>query len=74
MLHVGGRTSTFRNGFCMTTGGEALDLSLGTLVLGVRGNADLPYLHLIVVSTHIASLTDARLGGRQLLGMRTCWR
>lgn len=69
-LTVSGKTYTFRNGFCEQSkaAGTALDLTLGTIVNGVKGNAGKPYLSLIVGRNHfIASVGGADYGGKNLL-------
>jgi hypothetical protein len=73
-LNIGGRTYTFRDGFCQQSkaAGSAPELNLGTTVIGVKGNAG---------KTDFSMLIDARLhskfgsgsvfgadyGGRELL-------
>ena len=56
-LTIGGRTYTFRNGFCEVSksSGAAPELNLGTTVIGVKGNAGKADLNLLV---------DARLHSR----------
>ena len=45
-LHISGKTYTFHNGFCQQSkaAGDALQLTLGTTVLGVEDNAGKPPL------------------------------
>ena len=70
-LHVGGKTYTFRHGFCQqsASAGSALQLDLGTVVLGAAGNAGLPDFSMLIAHNHrIASVFHADYGGKRLLG------
>jgi hypothetical protein len=74
-LHIGGRTYTFRNGFCeqSKSAGSKLELNLGTTVIGVKGNAGKPsFSMLILAHLHSAfgsgSVFGADYEGKSLLG------
>jgi hypothetical protein len=70
-LHISGKTYTFRNGFCQQSksAGSALQLDLGTTVLGVKGNAGKPDFSMLIAHVHaVASVFHADYGGRQILG------
>jgi hypothetical protein len=75
-IRIGGRSYTFRNGFCLhsKSNGAAPQLDLGTVVVGVKGNAgkadfsmliDARLLHSTVGS---GSVFHADYGGRRILG------
>lgn len=69
-LKISGRSYTFKNGFCMTSGSTSFMLQMGTLVvLDHAHNAGLPHLNLIGAG-HTADLT-AISGGRSLVGGMT---
>ncbi len=70
-LDLSGRTYTFRDGFCMkskSTG--ALQLDLGTNVVGVKGNAGKPDFTMLITKFHTAygsgSVFGADYGGKDL--------
>jgi len=70
-LHLGGKTYTFRNGFCQQSksAGSALILDLGTIVSGVKGNAGQADFSMLIGSVHsLASVLGADYGGKDLLG------
>ncbi|HST14383.1 MAG TPA: hypothetical protein VLJ44_05980 [Gaiellaceae bacterium] len=70
ILRVGGKTYTFRHGFCQKSkmAGTALELTLGTTVLGDdKRNAGQPSFDITVAKTHAASIGFAYYGGRDLL-------
>jgi len=70
-LTVSGKTYTFRNGFCKQSkqAGAALELNLGTIVTGVKGNAGKSYFSLTVATNHsISAVGGADYGGKDLLG------
>lgn len=74
-LHIGGKTYTFRNGFCQASksAGAALELNLGTSVIGVKDNAGkADFSMLIAAHLHSAygsgSVFHAHYGGKSLLG------
>ena len=70
-LTVSGKTYAFHNGFCeqSKSAGTALELNLGTIVSGGKGNAGKPYFSLTVGRNHfIAALGGADYGGKDLLG------
>jgi hypothetical protein len=70
-LHVGGKTYTFRDGFCRQSksAGAALQLSLGTTVSGVKGNAGRPDFSMLIGKNHsLASVFHASYGGKEILG------
>ena len=70
-LHISGKTYTFRNGFCeqSKSAGAALQLNLGTTVVGVKGNAGKPDFSMLISHVHAAaSVFGANYDGRDLLG------
>jgi opacity protein-like surface antigen len=70
-LHISGKTYTFRNGFCeqSKSAGSALQLNLGTTVLGVKGNAGNPDFSMLIGHVHtVASVFGADYGGKDLIG------
>ena len=70
-LHVGGKTYTFRHGFCRQSkaAGSALQLDLGTVVVGAAGNAGRPDFSMLIAHNHtVASVFHADYGGKRLLG------
>jgi opacity protein-like surface antigen len=70
-LHISGKTYTFHNGFCQQSklAGDALQLTLGTTVLGVEGNAGKPHFSMLIGHVHtVASVFGADYGGKDLLG------
>ncbi|HVU76447.1 MAG TPA: hypothetical protein VHC67_02605 [Gaiellaceae bacterium] len=74
-LRIGGKSYTFRNGFCSQskTSGAAPQLDLGTTVTGVAGNAGKADFHMLVdARIHSAfgsgSVFNADYGGRRILG------
>ena len=74
-VRIGGRSYTFRNGFCeqSKSTGAAPELNLGTTVIGVKGNAGKADLNLLIdARLHSAygsgSVFHADYGGRQILG------
>ncbi|HLX19937.1 MAG TPA: hypothetical protein VKR23_07275 [Gaiellaceae bacterium] len=73
-LTINGKTYTFRNGFCeqSKTAAAALLLNLGTVVVGVKGNAGRPYLSITIGQTRVAAgVSGADYGGKDLLGTAT---
>lgn len=70
ILKVAGKTYNFNKGLCAQSksAGAALELGLGTLVIGARGNAEKPYLNMLIAKSNIASIFEADSGGKQLLG------
>lgn len=69
-LTVSGKTYTFRNGFCeqSKSAASALELNLGTIVTGVKGNAGKPFFSLTVGRNHfVAAVAGADYGGKDLL-------
>ncbi|HST26728.1 MAG TPA: hypothetical protein VLJ76_12140, partial [Gaiellaceae bacterium] len=73
-LHIGGKTYTFRNGFCEQSkvAGAALELNLGTIVTGVKNNAGKSYFTITIGSVHsTAAVGRADYGGKDLLGSAT---
>jgi len=74
-LHISGKTYTFHNGFCQRSkaAGSALELNLGTTVVGVKGNAGKADFSMLI-SAHLhsafgsGSVFGADYGGRALLG------
>lgn len=74
-LHISGTTYTFRNGFCQKSkaAGSALELTLGTVVIGIKDNAGLPNFSMTVVARLHSmygngSVFGADYGGKGLLG------
>jgi hypothetical protein len=74
-LHLSGKTYTFHDGFCerSKSAGSALELSLGTIVIGVKGNAGRPNLNMLIgARLHSAygdgSVFQAYYGGSKILG------
>jgi hypothetical protein len=70
-LQIGGKTYTFRNGFCQQSksAGSTLQLDLGTVVTGVKGNAGQPDFSMLIGQVHsLASVFGADYGGKDLLG------
>jgi hypothetical protein len=70
IVHIAGKSYTFTKGLCMVSksAGAALELDVGTLVEGAKGNAGKPYISFLVASTGIASAFEADYGGKQLFG------
>jgi hypothetical protein len=68
ILHIGGKTYTFRNGFCQKSkaAGTAPELILGTMVLGAKGNAGQPDFSM-TITAHRSGTVDANYGGKDLL-------
>lgn len=68
-LTVGGKTHTFRRGFCEQSkaAATALQLILGTTVLGGKNNAGQPGFDLTIGKNRAASVGYAYYGGRDLL-------
>ena len=74
-LRIGGKSYTFRNGFCehSKSTGAAPELNLGTTVIGVKGNAGKADLSMLIdARLHSpfgsGSVFHADYGGRQILG------
>ena len=74
-LRIGGKSYTFRNGFCehSKSAGAAPELNLGTTVIGVKGNAGKADLSMLIdARLHSpfgsGSVFHADYGGRQILG------
>jgi hypothetical protein len=69
-LRLGGKSYTFRNGFCEQSkaAATALQLTLGTTVLGDHsGNAGQPGFDITIGKNRAASVAYAYYGGRNLL-------
>jgi hypothetical protein len=70
VIVIGGRTYRFDNGLCdrsETLG--ALEVNVGTLVQGARGNAGRPFVSLVIAKSPSESeAVEADFGGRQLFG------
>ena len=66
---LGGKTYTFRKGFCEQSkaAGTALQLTLGTTVLGGKNNVGQPGFDLTISKNRAASVGYAYYGGRDLL-------
>ena len=74
-LRIGGRSYTFRNGFCQhsKSTGASPQLDLGTSVIGVKSNAGKADLSMLIdARLHsplgTGSVFHAHYGGKQLLG------
>jgi hypothetical protein len=70
-LRIRGRTYTFHNGFCEQSkaAGSALELTLGTTVIGASGNAGKPDFDMTIGKNHfVAAVSSADYGGKDLLG------
>ena len=70
-LTIGGHTYHYTHGYCSDSksSGAKLDLDLGTLVTGTKGNAGEPYLAMLIPTAAIdGSVFEADYGGKQLLG------
>jgi hypothetical protein len=71
MLKIAGKSYSFKDGFCeqSKSAGSALQLTLGTVIVGAHGNAGKPDFSMLIAKTHtIASVFEAYSGGKQLLG------
>jgi len=70
VVTIGARTYRFRNGLCdrsASVGG--LELNVGTLVQGAKGNAGEPFVSLLIArSPSESEAFEADTGGRQLFG------
>lgn len=69
-LKIGGKTYTFKDGLCQNSkaAGSALELDLGTLLSGGRGNAGKAYFSMLVDHVRTtASVGGADYGGRDLM-------
>jgi len=69
-LHVGGKTYIFRQGFCeqSKSAGSALELNLGTTVVGAKNNGGKSRFTLVIGHVHsAASVFSAYYGGREVL-------
>lgn len=69
-LHISGKTYTFRNGFCeqSKSAGSALELNLGTTVVGAKGNAGKSDFSLLIGPVRsTAAVFHADNGGREIL-------
>ena len=74
-IRIGGRSYTFRNGFCQhgKSSGASPQLDLGTSVIGVKGNAGKADFNMLIdARLHsplgTGSVFHADYGGKQLLG------
>lgn len=65
-VRLHGHTYTFHDGFCLLSRG-VFELSLGTTVPGLRGNAGKPDVTIEVLKSGTASLYGPDYGGKQLL-------
>jgi hypothetical protein len=70
IVHLHGKSYTFTSGLCVQSkaSGAKLQLSVGTLVAGAKGNAGKPYVSFLIGSHGIASAFEADYGGKQLFG------
>ncbi len=70
ILKVAGKTYSFKDGFCQQSksAGSALSLDLGTVIVGVHGNAGKPDFSMLIAKSGIASVFQADFGGKQILG------
>lgn len=69
-IQIGGHTYRFRNGLCDRSGTVgALEVSVGTLVQGARGDAARPFVSLLIAKSPSSSEAfEAYSGGKQLFG------
>jgi len=70
-LRISGKTYTFQNGFCEQSkaAAAALELNLGTVVVGVKGNAGKPDFSMTIGKNHfVAAVSSVDYGGKDLLG------
>lgn len=69
-LTVSGHTYRYTHGFCSDSksNGAELDLTLGTLVVGAKGNAGEPYFSMLIAAKVGGSVFEADYGGKQVLG------
>jgi hypothetical protein len=66
-LRAGGKTYSFRNGFCMySASAKNFELDLGTLVVGARGNGGKPYLSMSLAPVG-GYVSEADFGGKKIL-------
>jgi hypothetical protein len=70
IVHLHGRSYTFTGGLCMQSKASSAELQLdvGTLVVGAKGNAGKPYISFLIASHGIASAFEADYGGKRLFG------
>ena len=70
VIQIGGRTYRFRNGLCdrsATVG--ALEISVGTLVQGVAGDAGRQFVSMLIAKSPSSSEAfEAYAGGKSLIG------
>ena len=68
-LKYGGQTYHYTKGFCSDSksAGADLDLDLGTLVAGSKGNGGEPYFSMLIAKIG-GSVFEADFGGKQLFG------
>ena len=68
-VRIGGKTYTFRNGFCQqsTSAGMVLQLDLGTTAPTAKGNAGLPHFNIDVIKHLLSATVDATYGGKSLI-------
>jgi len=70
-LTVDGHTYHYNHGYCSDSksAGAKLDLDLGTLIAGAKGNGGEPYFSMLVAASAIGgSVFEADSGGKQVLG------
>jgi hypothetical protein len=70
IVHIAGKSYTFTGGLCTQSksAGAGLELAVGTLVEGAKGNAGKPYISFLIASHGVASAFEADYGGKQLFG------
>lgn len=70
VVHVAGKSYTFTGGLCSQSksAGAELQLDVGTLVEGAKGNAGKPYISFLIAAHGLASAFEADYGGKQLFG------
>jgi len=70
VIQIGGRTYHFRHGLCdRSSEAGGLELSVGTLVQGLSGNAGRAFVSLLIAKSPSSSEAfEADAGGRQLFG------
>jgi hypothetical protein len=67
-VRIGGKTYTFRNGFCQQSksAGMVLQLDLGTTAPSAKGNAGLPHFNIDVIKHRLTATVDADYRGKSL--------
>jgi hypothetical protein len=70
VIELGARTYSFRHGLCdRSASARGLELNVGTLVQGAKGNAGQPFVSLLIArSPSESEAFEADTAGRQLFG------